>query len=148
MQKTLHQHLEMVFKSQTSAGNLCSTIIQKRFLALIRTMLIILCGVEYCATFHAARVALSRDAGNRKSLINIHNTGIPKQECRHHKLPASITIIINQLEFLHRNITSLLTSVFTTTTHKILNYTSLFKQLYTIVYSYNLIIINISVSQL
>ena len=96
MQKTLRQHLQMVYKSQISVGNLCCTVSQERFLARkmrIRTMLIIpklfLIGVEYCATFqaalyidthslmhrsefHTACVALSRAADIRKSLINIH----------------------------------------------------------------------------
>ena len=33
MQKTLRQHLEMVYKSRISAGNLCCTVSQERFLA-------------------------------------------------------------------------------------------------------------------
>ena len=98
MQKTLRQHLEMVYKSRISAGNLCCTVSQERFLARkmrIRTMSIVptlFLGVEYCATFqaalyiethslmhqsefHAASVALSRAADKRKSLINIHKNG-------------------------------------------------------------------------
>ena len=91
MQKTLRQHLEMVYKSRISAGNLCCTVSQERFLARkmrIRTMSIIP-GVECCATFQAAlyiethsmmdqsefdaaNIALSRAADKRKSLINIH----------------------------------------------------------------------------
>ena len=85
----------MVYKSRISAGNLCCTVSQERFLARkmrIGTMSIIpklFLGVEYCATFqaalyikthsmmhqsefHGARVALSRAADKRKSLINIH----------------------------------------------------------------------------
>ena len=88
----------MVYKSRISAGNLCCTVSQERFLARkmrIRTMSIVptlLLGVEYCATFqaalyiethslmhqsefHAASVALSRAADKRKSLINIHKNG-------------------------------------------------------------------------
>ena len=88
----------MVYKSRISAGNLCCTVSQERFLARkmrIRTMLIVptlFLGVEYCATFqaalyiethslmhqsefHAASVALSRAADKRKSLINIHRNG-------------------------------------------------------------------------
>ena len=91
MQKTLRQHLEMVYKSRISAGNLCCTVSQERFLARkmrIRTMSIIpwcrmLCNVQaalYIEThsmmhqseFDAANVALSRAADKRKSLINIH----------------------------------------------------------------------------
>ena len=95
MQKTLRQHLEMVYKSRISAGN---TVSQERFLARkmrIRTMSIVptlFLGVEYCATFqaalyiethslmhqsefHADSVALSRAADKRKSLINIHKNG-------------------------------------------------------------------------
>ena len=98
MQKTLRLHLEMVYKSRISAGNLCCTVSQERFLARkmrIRTMSIVttlFLGVEYCATFqaalyietlslmhqsefHAASVALSRAADKRKSLINIHKNG-------------------------------------------------------------------------
>ena len=98
MQKTLRLHLEMVYKSRISAGNLCCTISQVRFLArkmCIRTMSIVptlFLGVEYCATFRAAlyiethslmhqsefraaSVALSRAADKRKSLINIHKNG-------------------------------------------------------------------------
>ena len=98
MQKTLRQHLEMVYKSRISAGNLCCTVSQERFLAWkmrIRTMSIVptlFLGVEYCAAFqaalyiethslmhqsefHAASVALSRAADKRKSLINIHKNG-------------------------------------------------------------------------
>ena len=98
MQKTLRQHLEMVYKSRISTGNLCCTVSQERFLARkkrIRTMSIVptlFLGVEYCATFeaalyiethslmhqsefHAASVALSRAADKRKSLINIHKNG-------------------------------------------------------------------------
>ena len=92
----------MVYKSRISAGNLCCTVSQERFLARkmrIRTMSIVptlFLGVhvEYCATFqaalyiethslmhqsefHAASVALSRAADKRKPLINIHKTGIP-----------------------------------------------------------------------
>ena len=91
MQKTLRRHLEMVYKSRISAGNLCCTISQERFLARkcvsVRCQLFL--GVECCATFqaalyiethsmmhqsefHAANVALSRAADKRKSLINIH----------------------------------------------------------------------------
>ena len=89
MQKTLHQHLEMVYKSRISAGNLCCTVNLERFLARkmrIRTMSIIpilFFGAEYCATFqaalyiethslmhrsefHAASVALSRAADKKK----------------------------------------------------------------------------------
>ena len=88
----------MVYKSRISAGNLCCTVSQERFLARkmrIRTMSIVptlFLGVEYCATFqaalyiethslmhqsefHAASVALSRAADKRKSLINIHKNG-------------------------------------------------------------------------
>ena len=60
MQKTLRQHLEMVYKSRISAVNLCCTVNQDRFLARkmrIFTMSIIpklFLGVEYCATFQAA----------------------------------------------------------------------------------------------
>ena len=57
MQKTLRQHLEMVYKSRISASNLCCTVSQERFLARkmrIRTMSIILWFLEYCATFQAA----------------------------------------------------------------------------------------------
>ena len=98
MQKTLRQHLEMVYKSRISAGNLCCTVSQERFLARkmrIRTMSIVptlFLRVEYCATFqaalyietnslmhqsgfHAASVARSRAADKRKSLINIHKNG-------------------------------------------------------------------------
>ena len=83
----------MVYKSRISAGNLCCTVSQERFLARkmrIRTMSIVptlFLGVEYCATFqaalyiethslmhqsefHAASVAQSRAADKRKSLIN------------------------------------------------------------------------------
>ena len=88
MQKTLRQHLEMVYKSRISAGNLCCTVSQERFLA--RKMRSVRCqlflGVECCATFQAAlyiethsmmhqsefdaaNVALSRAADKRKSLI-------------------------------------------------------------------------------
>ena len=92
MQKTLRQHLEMVYKSRISAGNLCCTVSQERFLArkmriTVRCQLFL--GVECCATFQAAlyiethsmmhqsefdaaNVALSRAADKRKSLINIH----------------------------------------------------------------------------
>ena len=86
--ETLRQHLEMVYKSRISAGNLCCTVSQERFLARkmrIRTMSII----PWCRTFQAAlyiethsmmhqsefdaaNVALSRAADKRKSLINIH----------------------------------------------------------------------------
>ena len=92
MQKTLRQHLEMVYKSRISASNLCCTVSQERFLARkmrIRTMSIILwcrilCNVSSCfihwdtltwcirAEFYVASVALSRAADKRKSLINIH----------------------------------------------------------------------------
>ena len=88
----------MVYKSRISAGNLCCTVSQERFLARkmrIRTMSIVptlFLGVEYCATFqaalyiethslmhqsefHAASVALSRATDKRKSLINIHKNG-------------------------------------------------------------------------
>ena len=89
----------MVYKSQISAGNLCCTVSQERFLARkmrIHTMSIVptlFLGVEYCATFQAAlyiethslmhqsefhvaaSVALSRAADKRKSLINIHKNG-------------------------------------------------------------------------
>ena len=88
----------MVYKSRISAGNLCCTVSQERFLAWkmrISTMLIVptlFLGVEYCATFqaalyiethslmhqsefHAASVALSRAADKGKSLINIHKNG-------------------------------------------------------------------------
>ena len=98
MQKTLRQHLEIVYKSRISAGNLCCTVSLERFLARkmrILTMSIIpilFLGVEYCATFqgalyiethslmhqsefHAASVALSRATDERKSLINIHKDG-------------------------------------------------------------------------
>ena len=99
MQKTLCQHLEMVYKSRILAGNLCCTVSQERFLArkmrIPLTMSIVptlFLGVEYCATFqaalyiethslmhqsefHAASVALSRAADKRKSLINIHKNG-------------------------------------------------------------------------
>ena len=98
MQKTLLQHLEMVYKNRISAGNLCCTVSQERFLARkmrICTMSIVptlFLGVEYCATFqaaiyiethslmhlrefHAASVALSRAADKIKSLINIHKNG-------------------------------------------------------------------------
>ena len=50
----------MVYKSRISAGNLCCTVSQERFLARkmrIRTMSIVptlFLGVEYCATFQAA----------------------------------------------------------------------------------------------
>ena len=92
MQKTLRQHLEMVYKSRISAGNLCCTVSQERF--LVRKCVSVRCrlflGVECCATFqaalyietysmmhqsefHAANVALSRAADKIKSLINIHN---------------------------------------------------------------------------
>ena len=60
MQKTLRQHLEMVHKSRSLAGNLCCTVSQERFLARkmrIRTMSIIstlFLGVQHCATFQAA----------------------------------------------------------------------------------------------
>ena len=90
MQKTLRQHLEMVYKSRISAGNLCCTVSQERFLARkmrIRTMSIIpklFLGVEYCTTFqaalyiethslmhqsefHGASVALSRAADERNN---------------------------------------------------------------------------------
>ena len=96
MQKTLRQDLEMVYKSRISAGNLCCTVSQERFLARkmrIRTMSIFL-GVEYFPTFqaalyiethstmrhsefHVASFALSRAADKRKSLINIHAVGRP-----------------------------------------------------------------------
>ena len=84
MQKTLRQHLEMVYKSRISAGNLCCTVSQERFLARkmrIRTMSIIPCATFQAALyiethsmmhqseFDAANVALS---DKRKSLINIH----------------------------------------------------------------------------
>ena len=88
----------MVYKSRISAGNLCCTVSQERFLARkmrIRTMSIVptfFLGVEYCATFqaalyvethslmhqsefHAASLALSRAADKTKSLINIHKNG-------------------------------------------------------------------------
>ena len=58
--KTLRQHLEMVYKSRISAGNLCCTVSQERFLARkmrICTMSIVptlFLGVEYCATNQAA----------------------------------------------------------------------------------------------
>ena len=91
MQKTLRQHLEIVYKSRISAGNLCCTVSQERFLARkmrIRTMSIIPWCIECCATFQAAlyiethsmmhqsefdaaNVALSQAADKRKSLINI-----------------------------------------------------------------------------
>ena len=91
MQKTLRQHLEMVYKSRISAGNLCCTVSQERFLVekcvSVRCQLFL--GVECCATFQAAlyiethsmmhqsefdaaNVALSQAADKRKSLINIH----------------------------------------------------------------------------
>ena len=49
----------MVYKSRISAGNLCCTVSQERFLAhmRIRTMSFVptlFLGVEYCATFQAA----------------------------------------------------------------------------------------------
>ena len=96
MQKTLRQHLQMVvYKSRISAGNLCCTDSQERFLArkmrICMTSIIpkLFLGVEYCATFqaalyietlslmhqsdfHAASIALSQAADKRKSLINIH----------------------------------------------------------------------------
>ena len=88
----------MVYESRISAGNLCCTVSQERFLARkmrIRTMSIVptlFLGVEYCATFqaalyiethslmhqsefHAASFALSRATDKRKSLINIHENG-------------------------------------------------------------------------
>ena len=60
MQKTLRQHLEMVYKSRISAGNLCCMVSQERFLARkmhICTMSIVptlFLGVEYCSAFQAA----------------------------------------------------------------------------------------------
>ena len=100
MQKTLRQHLEMVYKSRISAGNLCCTVSQERFLARkmrIRTMSIVstlFLGVQYCATFqaalyiethalmhqsefHAASVALSRAADKESRSLIFIKTGIP-----------------------------------------------------------------------
>ena len=54
MQKTLRQHLEMVYKSRISAGNLCCTASQERFLASISVRCQLFLGVECCATFQAA----------------------------------------------------------------------------------------------
>ena len=97
MQKTLRQHLEMVYKSRISAGNLCCTGESGEIFGVknaypydvdFPTFL----GVENCATFqaalyiethslmhqsefHAASVALSRAADKRKPLINIHKNG-------------------------------------------------------------------------
>ena len=96
----------MVYKSRISAGNLCCTVSQERFLARkmrIRTMSIVptlFLGVEYCATFqaalyiethslmhqsefHAASVALSRATDKRKSLINIHENGYTATLSKH-----------------------------------------------------------------
>ena len=50
----------MVYKSRISAGNLCCTVSQERFLArkmricTISIVLTLFLGVEYCATFQAA----------------------------------------------------------------------------------------------
>ena len=98
MQKTLRQHLEMVYKSRISAGNLCCTVSQERF--LVRKCVSVRCrlflGVECCATFqaalyietysmmhqsefHAANVALSRAADKISVAHYIFiTTGIPK----------------------------------------------------------------------
>ena len=55
MQKTLRQHLEMVYKSRISAGNLFCTVSQERFLARkMRIRCQSFLGVECCATFQAA----------------------------------------------------------------------------------------------
>ena len=91
MQKTLRQHLEMVYKSRISAGNLSARLARRDFwlekCVSVRCQLFL--GVECCATFQAAlyiethsmmhqsefdaaNVALSRAADKRKSLINIH----------------------------------------------------------------------------
>ena len=98
-----------------SAGNLCCTVSQERFLARkmrIRTMSIVpilFLGVEYCATFqaalyiethslmhqsefHATSVALSRAADKRKSLINIHNKAPKVQMPRCSSMYASMQL--------------------------------------------------------
>ena len=97
MQKTLRQHLEMVYKSRISASNLCCTVSQERFLARkcgvsVRCRLFF--GVKYCATFQAAlyiethsmmhqsefyvaSVALSRAADKKSRSLIFIKTGIP-----------------------------------------------------------------------
>ena len=63
MQKTLRQHLEMVYKSRISAGNLCCTVSQERFLARkmrIRTMSI-MCPQSVPSTSKALTEVEERD---------------------------------------------------------------------------------------